>query len=97
MRSGHFTNITCSLNFVFFMLKCEIHVHVHIVTISGLPWSEKNIWKRNFFLVMEKSWSGKFGKDLKSQRKVRNLKSSSTAVVKNILILFKRKGHFLMR
>ena len=59
----HFTNITCSLNFVLFMLKSEIHVHAYIVTISGLPLSEKNICKKEIIpgqgkVMVRKVWKG---------------------------------------
>ena len=44
--------------------------------ISGLPLSEQNIWKKNFFQGQGKvrelcGWPGKFGKDLESRGKVR--------------------------
>ena len=47
---------------------------------AGLPQSEKNIWKMNFFLGQGKvrefcGWQGKFRKDLESQEKVREFEN----------------------
>ena len=49
-----------------------LHVRQVILTLSGLPWSGKNIWKMKFFPDQGKvrefcRWPEKFRKDLESQ------------------------------
>ena len=58
----------------------DLHCLLTGVSVPGLPRSEKNIWKINFFSGQGKvqefcGWAGKFKKDLESQGKVREFEN----------------------